>query len=366
MTKVAQALDADATVDGREVPNGRLTWITGVPKSGTTAVYATTLKAQPDAVTFLEPSPVEYPAIESLANEGQLDIVIKIVLGAKPPPEWLISASSIMATLRDPRDVVVSWLPFRAVANPRSFALTGLREDLMDAFRRKAEGDTSIDVTAIEAIYRSHGSRALDPQEYAAAFETLDQVRRHPATRLIRYEDFVAGRIDGLRSVALTGDIARNHRGGRTGEWMKWFSTRDIERFRTAFDPLLQRYGYADWEARQGELEIDGSEYEGYLRRVSAERGALYAQAAEWKARYAPRAKRLFGGLKSQGAYENPAYVEKLKERARSGRLGAIREIVSAVSKGWLERDAEIERFTIINYHAESAKADSAQETNDE
>lgn len=340
----------------------KLTWITGVPKSGTTALYASVTRANPSAASFLEPASKEYPAIGRVSGSGALDVVVKTVLGADPPAPWLLNAPTILVALRDPRDVVVSWLPFRAVANPRSFALTDLRQDLMEAFRRKAEGDPEIDVTMIEALYRRHGSRVLEPREYAAAYDTLDAVHSRPTARLIRFEDFVAGRAEGIKAVALSGDIARNHRGGRTGEWKKWFSLRDINRFRGAFDPLLLRYGYPGWEGYGTGGAIVGDEYEGYLRRVEAERRALYAQAAALKARFAPGAKRLFGGLKSPVAYQDPTYVEKLLERASSGRLGAIREVAGATAKGWLTPTAEIDRLVLVHTLAEPDRTEVAGE----
>ena len=71
---------------------------------------------------------------------------------------------------------------------------------------------------------------------------------------LLRYEDFVAGRLAGLRrylglvvhhDVDVPGGHSRVSRTRASGDWRNWFTTADVEYSRPRFEPFMSAFGYA-------------------------------------------------------------------------------------------------------------------------
>lgn len=214
--------------------------VTGVPKSGTTAAYEAMVdRFDGDAFAFLEPDAATQRLIARATGQNKFHIVTKIVLSAQIESDILAAFSDIVATVRDPRDVVVSWLPFEAVANLRLASNSDLLAKLIGAFDRKSEGDPAIDVTAIEEIYRKHGVRVAGPAAYRQWYDVLREVIDQSSCQLVRFEDMViSGRSPAefperlqFELVGSKGGIAVNQRASKGGEWKKWFSQRDMERY---------------------------------------------------------------------------------------------------------------------------------------
>jgi len=135
--------------------------------------------------------------------------------------------------------------------------------------------------------------------------------------------------------------MAVNQRSGRSGEWKKWFSERDMKNFAPAFDPILKRYDYSGWSlGSPGRIKAD--EYAGYLRRGAASRSKQHDKIRGWTAEYAKNNSSLFGEVKMANAYNDQSFVAKLKERAGTGNLLALHELAGAVDLGYVDADTFI------------------------
>ena len=339
--------------------------ITGVEKSGTTAVFAAmAARYSDDSVAFLEPAAADQPRVANVMRSAQFKSITKIVLKADICSDVIDSAEAIIATVRDPRDVVVSWLPFKAVSNPTLAGNTALIGELGRAFEQKARGDDNIDITHVEQIYQRHGVALPTLEAFAAAYTRLERLAETETCWIERFEDFsVSGQSsehlpESLRFclVSLSGDIAVNHRAGRSGEWKKWFSDRDIERFAKTLDPFIEQYGYPGWNLREA-AAILRSEYGEYLERAVMAQATLATNARRWVSSFSKQNAPLFGTLKSQNAYEDKGFAMKLLERAAIGNLSAIKEVAGAVSAGFLPSSNFISRNAQSIDHLLSGRA---------
>jgi hypothetical protein len=321
--------------------------ITGVPKSGTTALYAAyAAKFSRTGFSFLEPSISHQDQLADLARGSRFDLIVKTVLSEDIRPAFLASFDHVVATLRDPRDVVVSWLPFRAVSNPRYYTNDALLSDIKEAFQHKAAKSDSVDVTAIEEIYRQHRVPIFSPTDYAVSYKRLLALRETRPVLIQRFEEFTrSGRSSdstpdelAFQLRPLTGEISVNQRSGSSGEWKKWFSKRDADRYRPHLAPMIDKFGYEPWTEHAEILdEIDPEHYSIYLEKALNKRKALVSSIQTWTSKYEKSKKSLFGRLKSEEAYRDLAYKAKLRERAENGAVSALQEYAKAVEAGFIE-----------------------------
>lgn len=266
--------------------------IVGLAKSGTTALCFKIGNSLNDPFILVEPPSWD----KTLARRWRRwrrrhgsDVVAKLVIGKgsgdDPPPEndgsHVVTGVPLLQDyasfdqfdkkvmiVRDPRDVVVSHLLYRAgyhVLWNRS------RLDIhkyLDLLRRKESAPQSVSILPLLAP-------SLDMAYFRIAFDATIAFRQeHQDYFFITYEDFICGHLAPLEAyleVPLLGAAEVGHMYSRvartkaSGSWRKWFSQEDVEFFKPLLAPYMATFGYdsEDWEVGKSEPipSIEGSDY---------------------------------------------------------------------------------------------------------
>lgn len=227
--------------------------VVGPAKSGTTALLTLIARAL-DAPSLFVEEPLEtvLPAMRSHPN----DSVAKVIFTHEREAAIVQSAEAFdrrVLLWRDPRDVLVSSALY-SLANQTS----KLRDDaflhrFLALVRAKQADPTSVHFCDI--------ARLLDNGEEAFIDHVLRQqaeftrFRDHAGTNwhLLRYEDFVAGKLAALSdylglslnpAVKVAPEYARVERTRSAGDWRHWFTPRDVATLQPICDPLLECLGY--------------------------------------------------------------------------------------------------------------------------
>ncbi|HEX6255945.1 MAG TPA: hypothetical protein VFZ70_09060, partial [Euzebyales bacterium] len=174
--------------------------------------------------------------------------------------------------LRDPRDVIVSFLLFRPFI--RADVAWERVEPFVEAVRAKERDPASTSVRALHELADDLGLASYRLErvvEFMAWQEAL--VDRHDIFT-VRYADYVAGRLDPL-SAYLGVDVERSApsspwldhimRSGATGDWRHWFTPEDIDVYRPLVARYMERFGYDDDWSLAAEPVIASETASGYV-----------------------------------------------------------------------------------------------------
>ncbi len=159
--------------------------------------------------------------------------------------------------VRDPRDMLVSWMLFRPLLGGSARNPEFLSE-FCGALRRKEADPRSVPLAELEDVYRRHGVGRPFAERFERAFADEDTVcERYPDLHRIRYEDFLAGEVADLArqigvpvrtEVSVGQHIAHNERAKTAGGWRHWFTPPDVDTYRPLFEAQLRRHDYElDW-----------------------------------------------------------------------------------------------------------------------
>lgn len=284
----------------RSFPRPLKILVMGHAKNGTTALFFkirnSILRERPLCFMRSLFEPFEYDT----AQEKKFDVVLAKVLLYQG--NWLIRYASNplrhrvdyecfnhfdkkILIVRDPRDRIVSHLLF--VIRESSFRSEGAKlESFLQRLRCKERDPGSVTFLGLvaEAIRLETG--VWDVDAWRGAFQRyfsfgLEFHERHPEFHVIKYEDFVDGKIAGLQSFLgfpLTGGSKMDFtyevqvRTASYGYWKNWFLPEDVDFFRPIFSEYMERYQYAgDWDLalRPVLIPAHGSEY---VKRIVAEK----------------------------------------------------------------------------------------------
>jgi len=171
--------------------------ICGLPRSGTTAAFYAVEQAFPPErrIAFLEPKDDIKRNLPQLSDDVASVEITKILVEDRFRDGLLFErADHAFLLVRDPRDVVVSWLPYRLVSRAAYTLNDRLRNDLLDAFRRKASDPESVSIRDILALYRRHKVPVLMPKDYGALLRSFGLIlARFPEkVRKVRFDDLRA------------------------------------------------------------------------------------------------------------------------------------------------------------------------------
>lgn len=232
--------------------------VLGLPKSATTALWVRMRDSLPG-----------YPAVmerlwQVKEPREQPDLVAKLLIDRHTTPEVVRTFDRIVFLVRDPRDRLVSetlYQPFNDLwcDEPR------LRR-FIELLRRKETECASVSLLDLRQILGDWGGS----EEHMAV-----SMRRGIANMplfLLRYEDFVDGRLTGLEDYLrvrlvrsdVTGPLSRVTRTKRYGGWRSWFTPRDVEHFRPRVEPFMRCFGFDadDWRLECGPIDPQfASEY---------------------------------------------------------------------------------------------------------
>lgn len=232
--------------------------ILGQYKSGTTGLFYKIKNSLPPPVRTLF-EPYEYVAEPEDAGRW---VLAKVILGLADGVEAVRYATFLgfdkkLYLVRDPRDWLVSGTLFLIHRVQDDQRLS----QIMRLLRQKESDPRSISLLQIfDTILQSNPGPSLEQttQWMTNQYQWLPEFEgRLDDYFLIKYEDFVDGRIEEMErylGVPLHGSaqVSEEHdhvpRTQRYGDWKNWLVERDVEHFRPVFDAYIRRYGYStDW-----------------------------------------------------------------------------------------------------------------------
>ncbi len=253
--------------------------VVGRAKTGTTVISKTIHRSIPGAQYALEPKRVLF--FEQQDRVGK-PFVVKIIFehwGAMPNlrdgvvhRETQMKFDKVVTIVRDPRDELISRLYFIA----RGSAQNGAPREAMDAWiaalREKERNPRGVTFASlVERAKALLGVNAGAGALQQAANYYLWAERLGEKAHLLRYEDFMAGRIGALESylgIALSSDHSvgehdYTRRSEGTDNWKSFFTEEDVASLRPTLSPQLEKMGYRDWQLTPVEAldPAHGSEY---------------------------------------------------------------------------------------------------------
>lgn len=296
--------------------------IVGMPKSGTSALYAA-IKRSGRFVCLHEPSRPDQ--LKYLVERPERDKLMKVLTHTLVGhlDADLSGFDRIVQIVRDPRDMWVSWLLYRPFMR-QNWKNEAFMEELLSALERKERDPRSVTVHELYEVLDRHEIVYTTTDAFQRMFRMDDRLlRQHPHALRISYEQFVDGEIGELRDylglevdhrAELAPGLRYNERSKAYGNWRQWFTPEDVERYRPAFHERIVALGYdTTWELAE-EPVVRPEQSSGYLRRNVARFEVI------------PPA---FGRLRARAEYTNE-YLRALDVGIEDGDEGAIVEMALA------------------------------------
>ena len=231
--------------------------ILGLAKTGSTGLYnnlkAALVAAGHDYYCLFEPTrPDQLHSIHRYAPA--LPLLTKVMIAREPDLQLQYDRFPRRVTLlRDPRDMIVSFLLFRPFI--RADVPWEQVEPFVEAIRAKERNPAS---TSVQALHRLADDLGLASYRLERVVEFMEWqealIDRHDVFA-VRYEDFIAGHLDGLSAyLGVTVDtgataspwLAHILRSGESGDWRHWFTEEDVMAYRPYVTRYMKRFEYPD------------------------------------------------------------------------------------------------------------------------
>lgn len=226
--------------------------ILGMPKTGTSALYSAVKKQG------------QWLSIFEIGNVRQLDFLMsheaprklaKILLPVMAERDLDLGCfDKRVMIVRDPRDVVISWLLYRPFLHG-NYLNQAFMDDFLKLLSHKEKDPQSVSIRQLHQVYEHHQIGYTRPAQFRELFNIEQRELGGPApVFLMRYEDFVDGQVGALSrhlGLALTAKtelgahVTFNQRSKSYGAWRHWFTPEDVEDYREVFTPYLRRHGYS-------------------------------------------------------------------------------------------------------------------------
>lgn len=257
--------------------------VIGPAKTGTTAVSKAIHHALPGSDYRLEPKLTQF---FMRAVDPTPGVVVKIIYehwndrrhlrNAILHNEMPLKFDRVVATLRDPRDEIVSRMYYVARGSAMNRALPpGAIDAWIELLRRKERDPESLPfLTICDEAKRILGVELRPDPSIAERYHRY-LIGTPKRIHILRYEDFVDGKLDALSDhlgvrVAPDpelGEVDYTFRSGGYGEWRRIFTPSDVAELRPRLGPVLDAMGYSDWTLAP-EPSLDPSTRSDYVRRL--------------------------------------------------------------------------------------------------
>lgn len=250
--------------------------ITGIGKSGSTALYHAILNSLPSETTCLfEPENSKQELPENISPP----VLIKSFI---PYSNIFDFIEKKILLIRDPRDNLISlflYRPYNIISRDypgeKEKAITFLR-DYKALIRKKEEFPETVSVKEIMEMI------GVDPFKRMQLI--LDYYEQHIGIFQMQYENIVDQNFTELEEYLglnisshynIPEKFNRVIRSKKYGNWKNWFVPSDVAYFRPLMKPFFDRFGYADdWELAQNP-ELDAGLGSLYVQRMIEEGEAL-------------------------------------------------------------------------------------------
>ncbi len=234
--------------------------IFGQYKTGTTGVFYKIRNSLDGPVREL----FECNEYVSSAEDSRRWILAKTMLVYNGPIQYrtFMDFQKKLYIIRDPRDWAVSAALFLIQQEPSIYADSKKMGVILDLLRRKETDPASSPLLEIFRRILTLSNRHSFEETFrhiSRQYRWLPEFeRRLSGHHVVKYEDFVDGRIRALQDyldIPLTGNstVAKVHdhviRTRSHGNWRQWFCEEDVAFFRPIFRSYMERHGYEDdWE----------------------------------------------------------------------------------------------------------------------
>jgi hypothetical protein len=255
--------------------------VSGLGKTGTSGVY-TSIKtalagAGHDMRTFFEPSSVEllHECFRHSPKPVLAKLILQELLRVDLPPA---AFDRRVMTVRDPRDTAISGLLFRPLITAVMHRLTDAQlEQFLDALRAKEKDTLSVSVVDLYRLSAELGMGSRPRRLMTGVLTRQQAMIDGGGFHVVRYEDFVAGRLDGLseylgvevRNVSTSGSKVSGHisRSEGSGSFRDWFTPSDLRFFNKQWGPVLDKLGYPRRVQLNPDARIDPKVSSEYVKR---------------------------------------------------------------------------------------------------
>lgn len=248
--------------------------IIGLAKTGTTGQYKLAKRIYRerfgDILSVFEPT--RRPIMKNIAIAARNDeaVVTKVMMAKEA--EVLVPYGPFdnrIMVVRDPRDMVVSFLLFRPMLLQKTLpddVLAKRFRQYYDEIQKRLDGGDRSVFEIHDLANRLHAG-AVNWHRIADLMTRQLELEKQHEFFVSKYEDFVSGNREELhrllgadeaildamkmRETKREGSdwLAHISRSRSSGEWRKWFTPQDVDFFRPLFADYMQHFGYNDdWD----------------------------------------------------------------------------------------------------------------------
>lgn len=261
---------------------GRRVLVAGLGKSGTSALfYLVRNSLAPNVEAFFEPSSLDVFGKLGKHRHGVAKVLLPNALQNVQISRFIGELEKVVLIVRDPRDLIVSRLLYRAGYHTLHEDRTDAEQAVaLQALREKERNPSSI---SLLTLFSHLGDRAEQQpgfllKKYRELLTAPDKfLSAYPDSFVYLYENLVRAQYDGLAEYLgfdLQGEAkvdTVHERVVRTkgdGNWRHWFTPSDVETLRPVFADFMQRFNYEnDWRLAK-EQAIDPQMSSEYVIRV--------------------------------------------------------------------------------------------------
>lgn len=250
--------------------------ILGLAKTGSTGLYTNTKTAlaQSDHDYYCLFEPTRPNLLHNIRRYApDMPLLTKVMIAREPSLQLPYEHFSKRVTLlRDPRDMIVSFLLFRPFI--RADVPWEQVAPFVAAVRQKEQDPTSRSVQSLHALADELGLASYRLErvvEYMGWQESL--IDRHNVFT-VRYEDFIVDRLDGLNDylgfevdsgTSTSPWLDHILRAAGSGDWQHWFTPDDVNFYRPRVAAYMKRFDYEDdWQLAQ-DPQIDPATASQYI-----------------------------------------------------------------------------------------------------
>lgn len=224
--------------------------ITGIGKSGSTALFYSILNALPEnTIQLFEPDNTK----KTLPSDTPPPALVKSFI---PYSENFSFFEKKILLVRDPRDNLISLLlykPYNIIGKffpgekEKAFSLVNTFIEQVD---KKEKGQAGISVRSLAKMLD------ISPEKRMALVSGYFD--NHPDCHVFRYEDYIDGKMKDLENylglrlesgAEIPSNFEKVARSKKYGNWRNWFTPEDIDFYRPLMKSYMDKFGYADeWE----------------------------------------------------------------------------------------------------------------------